>query len=206
MTVRVTAGPVGTAATRSRAEAVQDLLATELERTRAAADKWRAGLAALLGLITTLMVIKGRATIEGISPAAQVMVGVMLLLAFICVVSGALLSMLAAFGNPSAERLTGDPHELQDYDRRTARDAVVRLRWAMALTVAALVLLAGAVGVTWYAPATAAAQVRIHYGKAGSVCGTLRSMTGRRVIIESGGAMVRIQAPALRGAEVVKSC
>ena len=57
--VRITPGPPGTAASRALAEEHQRLRVQELDLIREQAGKWRTGLAALLGLIGGIAVIRG---------------------------------------------------------------------------------------------------------------------------------------------------
>lgn len=57
--IRVSPGPPSNAASRHRAIELQRLYREEFAQVRAQAEKWRNGLAGLLGLITSVNLVKG---------------------------------------------------------------------------------------------------------------------------------------------------
>src|ERR1700752_34869 len=82
---------------RREAEEIQELLRTELDRVRKSSESWRTGLAALLTLITTVSIVKGRDTIVKLSSGSQKAIGILLLPALIAGSWGAFRAMRAAF-------------------------------------------------------------------------------------------------------------
>jgi len=194
-------GPPGTAASRRRAEELRALDRSQLALVRATAEKWRNGLAALLALITAVGVVKGKGTVEDLAQPAKIAVGILMLLALITAAAGTLLAMKAAFGLPARRRLTGAADELDVLRDRQVLDAAHGLRWAIALTLVALALLAGAVGVNFYGPPADKPKqnLRVTTDSAGDVCGTVRSstpgsVTAGLVVVELDHALVRTVA------------
>jgi hypothetical protein len=96
--VKLAAGCPATGADLQELHDLETLDESELARVRAAADKWKTGLAALLGLVATVSVVKGRDSFKTLDVVTQhriiILVGVALLFA----ASAALLAMRAANG------------------------------------------------------------------------------------------------------------
>jgi hypothetical protein len=206
VTVRVQAGPVGTALTRRRAEELQELRRTELDRIRTAAEKWRNGLAALLALITTIGVVKGQDTIADLPRSAQVTVGALLAAALIAASTGAFLAMRAAYGLPRAEHLLGDPSDFDRYRWQETRRAVADVRIAIALTFLTLGLLTFAIGMTWYTPRIEAGMVRVVSAAKAPICGKLISANATSMTIEVQKIRETIPISSLHGFMIVRDC
>ncbi len=206
VTVRIRPGPASTASSRDRTRQLQELRRTELTRVRTAAENWRNGLAALLALITTVSVVKGRAAIDQLPFRAQVAVGVALLAAVICAAAGAYLAMRAAYGMPTIQQLSGSTEELVDFERASAVKAMGELRWAVRLTFATLALLVTAIGVTWYVPPSPPAMVQIVTRDGASVCGTLQHASATDISVEHGGQVSGVPTSALGMLRVVRGC
>lgn len=195
-------GPAGTAETRRRAEELRSLDRAQLSLVRATAEKWRNGLAALLALITTVGVVRGSGTVEDLAQSAKIAVGVLMLLALVAAAVGTLLAMKASFGLPAERTLTGRSDELDVLRDQQALDAAHSLRSAVLLTLTALALLAGAVGVDFYGPEAKPAQnvLIVTTERTGEICGTvessapgsvtLKTSTGK-VVVELSDAVIR---------------
>ena len=135
------------------------LLSTELPRVRDAAVAWRNGLGALLVALVSFSLIKGRSDIGQVAPGWAAVIGVLLLGALIIGATGALLLIRAAHGPlPSPTR---KPSPIRAADHREARSAARALRRGVAATVSCALLLAAAVGTTWYGPERDPPSVRI---------------------------------------------
>jgi len=195
---------VSTAASRRDAQERQRLADTELERVRRAAAAWQTGLAALLGVVTVVPVVKGRETIVGISPEAGILVGVLLGLALIAGTSGLCLALRAAHGLPATRR-GGDAGRVARLQAASA--AADDLRRAIAATVLTVAAIAAAVAVTWYAeavpPAFVEATARTRAGER-VACGELRS--DGPLALETDAGVVRIDPARLRALKLVGSC
>lgn len=205
MPVTVKPGPASTPASRRRAEELRALDRGQLDRVRATAEKWRDGLAVLLGLVAAVSVVKGRESIQDIAEPARTAVGLLMLLALVCAAAGTVLAARAAFGLPRRRWLTGEPGELDAMRDDQAFNAARDLRLAIALTLATLAFLAAAVGTVLYAPAAKDDDplLRIRTADAGEVCGTVaRSAPGTLTLKTSdgettvalAGALVRVTA------------
>ena len=192
----VTPGPPGTAETRRRAEELRDLDRTQLDRIRATAEKWRNGLVVLTGLITTVGVVKGRDSLEDLSSSAQVVLGILMLLALVCAAVGALLAMLAAFGLPTLYRLTGDALEFSRIREEQTTQASRNLRLAVVFSCLTLLFLASASAVNFYGPLAAASlppMLQVSTPQSGTVCGELVSSSAGRVTIDTSTGQVEIE-------------
>lgn len=206
MTVRVTPGPVGSAATRVRAEAVQALRATQLDRARQAADKWRTGLVGALALITAVSVIKGRETIEDLTPGYRLAVALSLLSALIIAVVGAHLGMRASFGSPNLQPLTGDPSELLDWEQSVSSQTVRDIHSAAACTYFVLAFLALGVGLTWFGPVSPPAYVSVTSNDGSSICGSLDSGNAKVIAVRSDGEEIKIPTREVKNLTIKKTC
>lgn len=155
--IRLAAGPPATASDLRRAQYRERLLRTELDRVRGAALAWRNGLAGLLAALLGFSLVKGRSDIGQLSPAASAVVGVLLLLALVAGAGAALALLRAAHGRPQIISLGTSAHPALD-EHLEALDSATALRRGIMLAMLCGVLLASAVGTTWYGPARAAAQ------------------------------------------------
>jgi hypothetical protein len=150
MAVRVTPGPPTPPEEHALFEAVRVRMSDELREVRAVAANWRAALAAMLALVTTVSVVRGRDSIAGIGPVPRVLVGVFLLCAVVVAALGAFLSSRSAFGVPKEEDAPRSVAELVTAERARVRRAVRDLRAAIVLTFVTLALIVASVGLVWY--------------------------------------------------------
>ncbi|WP_369147199.1 hypothetical protein [Streptomyces sp. R44] len=186
MAVRVTAGTPSTPASRSRAEESRSLLVGELARVRAQAENWRNGLAALLGLLTAVGIVKGPDTLQGLSGGARGAVGLLLLGGLLLAAAGAFFAMRAAFGLPRRRVADASLEELLTRERLTVRRAVRDLRRAIAAGFLALAVVTAGIGLTWYGPRPGEPGVQIVQTDGTVLCGTL-------VGIDAKGARLRVK-------------
>ncbi|WP_238009466.1 hypothetical protein KZZ52_26625 [Dactylosporangium sp. AC04546] len=153
----------------------------ELQAVRTAADRWTAGVVALIGLVGLVMPAVGRDAIRGLIPAARAVVGIALLAALAFAALAVLRGYQAAHGRPIT-RLVDDDEALRDwYVRHRGQAAVAghRLRQAIRAATATVLALAVAVGSTVFGPVSQAtsAPVRVTRPDGSVVCGTLLSST-----------------------------
>jgi hypothetical protein len=209
MAVRVTAGPPSTAASRAASQQQQDLRAHELNLIRKQAANWRNGLAALLGLVAGIAVIKGSSQTSTFPTNIKIAatIGMLAVLAFASV--GAFLGMRAAYGLPKRRTLEGDLDGLLAYDRARVRRAVRDLRLTIAATFLAIVSLAFTAAVSWLAtPVTNATPslVRVTTTEGTRLCGQLQAARPGSVVLVSGGHEIVIRASGLSSIAFVHSC
>jgi hypothetical protein len=123
------------------AQRAQELEFEQLDGVRARAEQWRNGLTGLTALLATVTIIKGPDTAANLSDATRTDVVNQLTWAFLLLLLGSLLAMLAAFGWPSGEMLlTGE--RLAAWERDETRRAR-RIFRAAALCLVVGVLLVG---------------------------------------------------------------
>lgn len=151
MSVRVTPGPSVLPEDVALYEAVRLRTAEELREIRAVAAGWRTALAAMLALVTTVSVVRGRDSFAGLTPAVRVVVGVLLLAAVITAATGAFLSSRSSFGMPKEETVPQRVGDLLAVERARVRRAVRDLRAAIVMSFVTLALIVTSVGVVWYA-------------------------------------------------------
>jgi hypothetical protein len=132
--------------------------ANRLELVRTRAEKWLGGLTALTGLVTTVLVIKGPQSTADITTSWKIAVGSLIALALAVLVFGTYRAYQSAYGDPgrlyemSSQPVTGLAVRLASKRNEAAADAQIHLRHAVFATLAAVVLLAVAIGLTWFAP------------------------------------------------------
>jgi len=197
-------GPPATPADLLRAQQRQELLRTELSRVRAAAAAWRNGLGVLLAALVGFGLIKGRSDVSTLAPAPEAVVGALLLLAFLAGAAGALALLRASFGQPSVVEV----RSLQPTASTTHEEALAsarRLRRGIILTLACATFLVLAVGTTWYGPARSGQELLVVTGGE-PVCGSVKSVSGGTLILDTSTGERSIQLATLTGIEPVDSC
>lgn len=147
---RVVGARVATADDLKWDERAAELAFNELPNLRSAAERWVATLGAVIGVFGVVLVVKGPTDIAKIeSDALYVLTGVLVAGAAVCALAAIVLGAYAAQGIPRhVERYTGE--YIRDRFQEEARGAARNLRRSRRAAIAAVVLLGGAIGVTWY--------------------------------------------------------
>jgi hypothetical protein len=150
----------GGTASRADLAAAEQLAVSEsnrLQTVRARAEKWVAALTGLTGLISTVIVIKGPDS-KDISTGWRVLVGLALALALATLAFAIYRAYQAAYGDPgrldevSVQPLTGLDVRLANARRLAADEAHRHLGHAVVATLLGSTLVAGAIGISWFAP------------------------------------------------------
>jgi hypothetical protein len=168
-----------------------DMLELEtLPRLRTTAERWTATLGAILGLTGSIFALKGRDDVSALTSGGQALVGVLLLVAFVLGVAGTFLAARAAQGTP---RKVAWPNgaKLRRWELEEALLAQRCLRASRILALATVVLVAGAVAVTWFGDRDAAAAdpstLLVLRDDGDPLCGTLVAKTPRGLRITRAG-------------------
>ena len=179
---------------------------TQLDRVRAAAEGWRNGQAALLGLIATVSVVKGPDAINDLPTTWQVIVGVLLLGALLAATAGVTFAIRAVYGDPKVEKIDDD---LTTWLKRTKRQQLTRaisdLRAGRRLTYVTLALLTGAIAVSWYATPAPPSSVKLQTAT-GTTCGTLQAGTGQVLVLKTATGFKTLPIAVVESIKVVDSC
>jgi hypothetical protein len=167
------------------AQLAQELQFSQLDIARKQADTWRTGLATLTTLLTAILVIKGRDDLSTLTTTAQIVVAALLGLALLLLLTATMWVSRALAGPPGEEiLLTGE--DLQDWTNGEVRKISRALRWAPGLAAISVVVVAAAIGVTWFAPAAKGASaplVQITETGGQITCGTFIGEARRQVIL-----------------------
>jgi hypothetical protein len=163
----------------------QELQFSQLDIARKQADTWRTGLATLTTLLTAILVIKGRDDLSTLTTSAQIVVAALLGLALLLLLTATMWVSRALAGPPGEEiLLTGE--DLQEWTKGEVRKISRALRWAPGLAAISVVVVAAAIGVTWFAPAaqgTSAPLVQITETDGQITCGTFTGEAQHQVIL-----------------------
>jgi hypothetical protein len=204
----------------------------QLANVRKAAESWRNGLAALLGILTVVFFVKGKASFDDIDGSGwRGALGTTLVLAALLAINGAYRALRAAYGAPRDEyvgrasfRLAGlprllrtTPGEMDEYGTLSAWrhafavQAVKDLWWAKASTVGSLILVTVAAVITWTAPGPPPpAFAKVTYTRAGQqhvVCGELkRGFDGKFVVKDADGKSTGVPFGELDALKIVAKC
>jgi hypothetical protein len=144
------------------AELAEEMRFGQLARVRALAEQWRTGLLATTAFVGTVGIVKGPQTAHDLQPGTRAAVGWILLAAFVLLVAGSLLAMLAAYGPLGPEQLvTGE--RLRRWDGEQVESARLQLLLAQTALLIAVGLLGVAAAMSYLAdpvekPAGAAAS------------------------------------------------
>jgi hypothetical protein len=155
-----------------------------LPEVRASAEAWRNGLTAFLTLVTTAVIIKGRDTTAGLPTSWRVLVTVLIGGGLALAVAGLWRVLAAQAGTryrlSTRQDIRRTYGTVEAYQLAVADQATDTLHTGRRLVVAALVLLLGGVGASWWAPPAPTdppAYLKVTYSNT-SACGVLRSADG----------------------------
>jgi hypothetical protein len=155
-----------------------------LPRVRGIAEKWAGSVAALLGVFGIASFVKGRDDLKGLEHDWEVAVGVSLGIAVASAVVAILFASLAAQGGVSVLDLpTG--RRIQEWSAKQIERASWQLAVSRLCSVAAVIFVAVAVGIVWYAPRESVepGSLRIVLITGESVCGTLGHSQGKMISV-----------------------
>jgi hypothetical protein len=175
--------------------ALLELARGELEVTRKAAETWRTGLAGLTAIVTGALFIKGKDSVDDIAHPWNVYLGIALGIAIAAAVIGTLFALRASAGEPkqtSSEEIR-KAGGIEAFRRKLAADAASDLHVAQFFAVAAVVLLAVAVGISWYAPephSEPPAQLRVTAGGE-QICGTNKGVSAGKIVLRPRAGIAR---------------
>lgn len=130
------------------AEIAEAMQFDQLARVRGLAEQWRTGLIALTALVGVASLVRGPQTAKELPAGARTAVGIMLLVAFLLLLAGSVLSMLAAYGPLGPQDLvTGE--RVRRWDAEQVESARLQLLCAQVATVVGLLLLGSAAAVVY---------------------------------------------------------
>lgn len=147
-----------------------------LARVRTAAEKWGAGLTAILGLATTVLVVKGGEDITKLSSGTKLAVAVILGLALLNAFYAAYQAALAAQGTPENLAWPNGP-SLRTWEQEKALEAKRKLRASRMATGVAVLLMAAAIALAWFGnPAKSSGTTVLMTQDSGTpLCGSLKN-------------------------------
>ncbi|KNE82189.1 hypothetical protein ADZ36_12505 [Streptomyces fradiae] len=178
--------PATTPAQRRRARERTRTLRAELPRVRAAAASWRNGLGALLAGLLGFGLIQGRSDVGELARPWGLTAGGLLAGALLAGLAGALCLMRAAHGTYRTTSPTAHTSQAAA-DHQETLVAAGRLLWGIRCALLCVLLLAAAVGTTWYGPGKDSALLRVDTPSE-SVCGSvLRLDDGKARLLTKDG-------------------
>lgn len=191
---------------RDEERALQQTLAAQVEQVRKAAESWRTGLGAFLGVLVVVFFVKGKTSFDAIADNRRWIVGGLLVLTAATALYAAYRAVRAAYGTPADEYTPGSgrlwrrlrarlppttPRHIHDYQSVGAwRDAlagqsVTDLRHAKTATVVSAIAFVVATVLTWSgSPPT---RVIVTFSDA---AGTPRSLCGKTAA--RAGSLLRV--------------
>ncbi|ROO88544.1 hypothetical protein EDD29_6215 [Actinocorallia herbida] len=184
----------------------QQLRFQQLEVVRRQAESWRTGLAGVTALLGAVLVVKGREGFADLADPFRWIVAALLAAGLALLVAATLRALSAASGSPSGEiLLTGE--DLESWTGREVMRVRRGLRFALGATVAGIILVAGAVGVTWFAPSAKPAGTLLEV-RAGSAlhCGRLVRAGDGVIVVEIGRTLRVLPLDAVTAMETVEKC
>jgi hypothetical protein len=161
------------------AEALKANLGERLTIVRGRAEKWLAGITALTGLLTTVLVVKGPQSVRDLGLNWRIAVGALVLAALSALIYATVQAYWSAYGSPTElnevmpSPVTGLAERLLTVRQAVAKDAQQQFRKALKATVAGTAALAIAVGITWFAPTATSPGNRTCLSQGGEVISEL---------------------------------
>ena len=160
------------------------LVDASLESTRGSAEKWRTGLAALVTLVTTALLVKGPEAANDLPVGWRIAVTALLGVGLVLAVVGLWLALSAASGIPSTvtyDTIMTSYRSVKAFQIAEASAAARQLARARVLLIAALVLLMAGMFTWWWAPKQSEPAALTVTTPTGTVCGELISADGGRL-------------------------
>ncbi|MGA5899293.1 hypothetical protein [Streptomyces venetus] len=182
----------------------QRLLEAELPRVRETATAWRNALGALLAGLIGFSLVRGRSDVGQLAEPWAVTVGVLLLLALLAGLAGALLLVRAAHGRPTVVPMSAVESRAVA-DHLEARSAAAALRRGIALTLLCVALLVTAVATTWYGPPHKGPAIRVD-SPSGSVCGSVVRLDAGTVVLDTKMGEVSVVLDQASALSAVEAC
>lgn len=182
--------------------------ATQLSNTRKTAENWKNGLAGLLTLVTTVLFIKGKSTVDEFTPGWRIVVGVVLLAALAVTVWGTWLSLRAAYGTPKIIRAADVAAHggLTGWRLEQTESTINDLEVARILAVGAASLIAVVIALSWWTRKAPPAYVSVMKGSS-TYCGELtRFDTGTLELRIDAKHTMTISVQDVASLKVVSSC
>jgi hypothetical protein len=187
----------------------QELKFNQLDIARKQADTWRVGLATLTTLLTGVLIVRGRSDASALPRSYQAAVAI-LLAAALALLLAATMWLSRALAGPPGDRILLTGEGLEEWTAGEVRKIAKALSWAPGMAAASVILVAAAVGVTWFAPAAQQHDnllVRVT-AISGQSCGALVGETRQEVILSapSGTAITTIPIPSVLAMTPVTNC
>ncbi|MFG2565028.1 hypothetical protein ACGFR6_06250 [Streptomyces sp. NPDC048567] len=190
----------------------EELPFQQLDIVRKQADGWRNGLAGLTGLLTAVLVLKGRETFNGLPSWAVALASGLIAAGFLLLLVGTLCAVRASHGRRSKDILTNGA-DMKDWTEQETKHSQRALSWATGCFVAGVLLVASSIGTAWTAyrspDATPGPSVRVTT-QTGTVCGRLAASGAGSLLITTDAAQERrtrsIPLPAVLSVVPVAAC
>jgi hypothetical protein len=191
----------------------QELSDQSLSSTQAAAEKWRAGLAAFVTLATGGLLLKGPSAASDVTTGWRIALTILALGGLLAAIAGLWLALQAAAGTPAKLNLTEIVARyggVRQFEVACALAASAQLRLARLVVAGSLLLFVAAIGTWWWAPSSPPqlpGLVSITTPR-GTVCGTLLRGNGRVFTVQLANASGQVQVPlgAASSVQLVASC
>jgi hypothetical protein len=174
-------------------ERFRRLANSSLPEVRAAAEKWRTGLAALVTIVTAGLLIKGPEAAHELTPRWRLVLTILAGGGIALTIYGLWQALKAAAGSPQSQHLQAIVDRYGSvlvYELALAKRASDELRRARAAVMIALPLLGAALIAWWWSdttPHTPPAFIAIDRGAAASICGELTSADNGRIRVQVAG-------------------
>lgn len=176
-----------------------------LENMRVAAEKWQTGLGALITLVTAFGALKGKESISKLPSWAQILVGILLLIALCSQITGAVYALKAAQGTPRKDKY---PTSRWSYNYDEAALALKNLNTAKILTFISIVIFILAIGFTWYVPEKPISYLQVTYNEKEKICGELIDIqeTNLRIKVNDFDDPTKIPLQSIKAMELLSEC
>ncbi|MFK0049906.1 hypothetical protein ACIQU4_38530 [Streptomyces sp. NPDC090741] len=191
---------------RRWAERARELEFTRLPELRRQAEGWRTGLTGLTTLLAVLMLLKGRDNLAELPDWARALATGLLVSAFVLLVVGSLLAVRAAHGVPGGEILLGG-QALRRWTEQEASRVKRALSRASACCVLGVVLVVGALLLSWVTTETAPTHLVEVRTNTGGLCGELVAADGHQVSVRTkAGGVVLVPQSTVVSLRPARTC
>ncbi|MEU8676025.1 hypothetical protein [Streptomyces sp. NPDC048560] len=169
------------------AERLDEMANAQLDIARRQAEGWRNFLTLATGLLTAVLILKGRDNVTELPTGYRVAVTALLACALVGLLAAAFAAVSAAHGKPGDDLKYPDALSLLDWETEERKRIVGHIRFVCWATAIGVLAVAAAVLLTWTAPAPEekkpGPQLVTVRTQAGPVCGELVAVDAKGVTV-----------------------
>lgn len=179
---------------------------TDLTALRESAEKWRNGIAAVVGVVGAGLVFKGSDPVVSMSLGWRIALFVLVFAAVMGGVAGTYFAIRASAGLPRTVRTLVTIDATLEFYADRAAGIRKHLNRAVRLTATMILLLLLSVGLMWFVPRPSTKVARVESVTGQVVCGSLVRLNDTEIVVSVFQALVIVPRDQVQALGEAQSC